>query len=155
MVGFQQILFLIAVTAGGGYLGMWLRRFEMSGFELWFPLGLITGYAINPVAGFIVAFAMITITWALHPYGLHHLAISVASFGAMFFIAKIYFPATAETFFLQAMYVAVIFQGVSNAAYIITKYPWIRIARFVMFNLLLCWLLFSKVGWQLLLWLQL
>jgi len=153
MTGFQQILFLIGITLGGGYLGMWLRRFEMSGFELWFPVGLIVSYAINPLAGFLVAFSMLTITWALFPYGLHHLAITAASFGAMFFIAKIYFLAGAENFLWQAMTVAIIFQIVSNAFYILTKYPLFRIAKFVIINLLLCWLIFSRFGWQLVQWL--
>lgn len=153
MVGFQEILFLIGITLGAGYLGMWFRRFEMSGLELWFPIGLLVSYAINPLAGFAVAFLILTMTWALHPYGLHHLAITAASFAGSFYLAPILFPATAENFLWQAMIVAGIFQVVSNAFYIATKYPLIRIARFVIINLLLCWLIFSKVGWQLVQWL--
>ncbi|HIK00748.1 TPA: hypothetical protein H1016_04365 [archaeon] len=154
MTGFAQILFLIGITIGGGYLGMWLRRFEMSGFELWFPIGLLVSYAINPLIGFIVAFSILVITWALFPYGLHHLAITAASFGIMFYIAKLYFPVTAETFFMQAMYVAIIFQIASNIFYVLTKYPWIRIFKFIILNLALSYLIFSRFGWQLVQWLK-
>ena len=154
MTGTAQIAFLIAIVLGGGYLGMWLRRFEMSGFELWFPIGLLVSYAISPLIGFIVGLAMLVITWALHPYGLHHLAITAASFGGMFYIAKVYFPVTAENFLFQAMLVAAIFQIISNAFYILTKYPLFRIFKFVLLNLLMSWLIFSRFGWKLLLWLK-
>ena len=154
MVGFQEILFLIGITLSAGYFGMWFRRYEMSGLEMWFPIGLLVSYAINPVAGFIVAFTILTMTWFLYPYGLHHLAITAASFAGSFYLAAVLCPVTAETFLWQAMIVAGIFQLVSNIFYIATKYPLIRIFRFIIINILLCWLIFSKVGWPLLLWLK-
>ena len=133
---------------------MWLRRYDMSGFEMWFPIGLLISYAISPLAGFAIAVIMLVITWALHPYGLHHLAITAAGFGGTFYIATIFFPITAEAFLFQTMLVAIIFQIVSNAFYILTKYPLTRIARFAIVNLFLCWLIFSKVGFELVQWLR-
>ena len=88
----QQILFIIALVIDGGYAGMWLRRFEMSGFELWFPFGLLLSYAYSPLIGFLAAFSMLMITWALFPYGLHHAAITSASFGFIFVIGNLFFP---------------------------------------------------------------
>lgn len=154
MTGILQILFLIAAVIGGGYLGMWLRRFEMSGFELWFPLGMIISYAISPLVGFIVAFSMMAITWALFPYGVHNLAITAVSFGAIYFIGKIYFPITDANFFMTAMILSVIFQGVSNIFYFLTGHSWFRIIKFIVLNLLLCAVVFMKFGWQLLQWLK-
>jgi len=72
----------------------------------------------------------------------------------MFYIAKLYFPVTAETFFIQAMYVAIIFQIASNIFYVLTKYPWIRIFKFIILNLALSYLIFARFGWQLVQWLK-
>ncbi len=154
MTGVLQILFLIGVVVGGGYVGMWLRRYDISGLELWFPIGLIVSYATSPLMGFIVGFSILGITWALHPYGIHHMAISAASFGIVFYIATIFFPVNAQNFLYQSMIVAIIFQIASNALYIITRYPLTRIIRFVIVNLFLCWLIFSKFGFGLIQWLK-
>ena len=154
MTGILQILFLIAAVAGSGYFGMWARRYDISGVEMWFPLGLLVSYAINPFAGLVVGAAIITITWALHPYGLHHLAISTASFGGTFYLAAYFFPIAQQNFLFQTMLVAAIFQIISNAFYILTKYPLSRIARFVIVNLFLCWLIFSRIGFILVQWLK-
>lgn len=150
----QQTIFLFAVVAGGGYLGYWFRRFDMSGFELWFPMGLIASYAYGPLGGFFVGASIMLITWALFPYGLHHMVISMTSMGVMFFIAAYFFPVTAETFLVNGMIIAAIFQVVSNTFYILTKYPWIRIIRFAMTNMFFCFLLFSRFGWTLVQWLS-
>ncbi len=149
----QQTIFLFALVAGGGYLGYWFRRFDMSGFELWFPMGLVVSYAYGPLGGFFVGASIMLITWALFPYGLHHMAISMASMGGVFVIAAHFFPMTAETFLVNGMILAVIFQTVSNAFYILTKYPWIRIIRFIVTNLFLCFLIFNYIGWDLIQWL--
>ena len=149
----QQIVFLVALIFGGGYLGYWFRRFEMSGFELWFPMGLIISYAYGPLTGFAIAFSIMFITWMLFPYGLHHLAISAASFGVMFFVAVHFFPVTAENFLINGMIVALIFQGISNIFYFLTGYPWVRIIKFIITNLFFCFLIFSKFGWVLVQWL--
>ena len=149
-----QILFLAGIILAAGYAGMWFRRAELSGLELWFPLGLIISYAINPLAGFAVAFSIMILTWLLQPYGLHNLAISAAFMAGAFFIVPIIFPAVKETFLLNAMLAAVIFQAVANGFYIVTGYPLIRIARFVAVNLFLCWIVLSKIGWQLVVWLK-
>ena len=153
-MNFAQILFLVGITIAAGYAGIWFRRAELSGLELWLPIGLIISYAINPLVGFAVAFSIMIITWTLQPYGLHHLAISAAFMGGAFYFAPILFPVAEKTFLLNSMLVAVIFQAVANGFYIVTGYPLIRIARFVAVNLLFCLIIFSKIGWQLLLWLK-
>ncbi len=154
MAGFIQILFLIAITAIAGAAGGFFRLFDLSGLELWFPLGLIISYAINPLAGIAVAISMMLISWLLLPYAAHLLAISAATGIGVFLFAVKFLPVTEINFGQQAIIAVAVFQIVANGFYILTGHPLIRIARFVVVNMLLSWILFYKVGWKLVLWLR-
>ena len=148
----EQTLFLIGISVLGGVMTNWMRRFELHGLEPWLPLGIIVTYAMGPMAGFIVAMSIISISFVLFPYPIHWLGLMAVCLAVTFYLAR-FFPVTEATFFMNAMLLTVIYLIISTITTTITGYPLNRTFKLVMLAFFFCWLIFSRLGWDLMQWL--
>ncbi|HIK02420.1 TPA: hypothetical protein H1012_01065 [archaeon] len=153
MVGIPQILFFIALIAGGGFFGYFARRFDMGGVELWLPFGIIIAYAVNPLIGFVIAVATMLVSFGFFPYSLHYLVIMAGSLAVAIF-ATILMPVTAANFIWNAFILAMVYNIISNSIFLFLGYPIFRALQFIMLSLFLNWVIFWKIGWQLVEWLK-
>lgn len=137
----------------GSIMGFWMRRFEMQGFELWLPMSIIIAYAISPLTGFIVAMLMVIISFMLHPFNLPNCAVMTICLAGIV-AGTALFPVTEENFARIGMLFVLAYIAVSTVLTSILGYPLIRNAKFILLAIFFNYLLFTQVGWKILLWFQ-
>jgi hypothetical protein len=142
-----QILILLGIVAGGSFLSFWARRFDMSGFEIWLPISILLAYAVSPMAGVIVAVSILIISWALFPYQLHYIVIMAACLGGTLYTVR-FFPLAEATFLQTALLLTFIYNAVSNFIMFFTGGNVFSIVKFFMLSMLMSWLIYSKIGWE-------
>jgi hypothetical protein len=148
-----QQLFLIGMILIGGYVGMWFRRFEMSGLEMYLTFGLLTAYAISPFWGVVVGSSMMMISLVLYPRGLERFWIPIVVMAATFYLGVRFFPINQHNFVFNSIVLVLAYNIGSNLLYIVTGYDWFRAFRFIMLSFFLNFLVLSRFGWDLVLWL--
>jgi len=149
---FAQVLFLIAMVFIGGFIEFWARRFEMQGISVWMPLGLLVTYAYSPLWGFLFAFSILVISFVLFPYELHGLFIMGACIAATFF-ASTFLVINQGNFLLMSMIFVVAYNLISNIIWFFSGSNWFRLVKFAALSILFNYLIFSKLGWDILVWL--
>lgn len=153
MIGLQQILVLLGIIVGGTGLSYWARRFDMSGFEIWLPFSIIIAYAISPSVGIMVAIITIIASWALFPYQLHYIVIMAACL-ILTLYAIPFFPLANATFLQTTLLLTAIYNVISNVIMFFTGGNLFSIVKFFMLSMLMSWLIYSKIGWELFLFLN-
>ena len=150
---FAQVLFLIAMVFIGGFIEFWARRFEIQGIGVWLPLGLLVSYVYSPLWGFLFAFAIVVISFALFPYELHGLFIMGACIAATFFATSL-FTITKSNFFMMSMIFVVGYNLASNIIWLLSGSNWFRLIKFALLSIAFNLLVLSKLGWVILVWLK-
>ncbi len=143
-----QILAMVGLVAAGSFLSYWMRRVDMSGFELWLPFGLLIAVAISPLAGFLFAMAIIVASWFLFPFHPQWVAIMGACLAVTFYGTN-FFTFTSLNFTTQAMMLIVFYNIVSNMASVFVGIDPLRAVKFFALSTWLSWLIYGGYGWQL------
>ncbi|MFH1424832.1 MAG: hypothetical protein ABIG20_04115 [archaeon] len=150
---FYQLLALIGLVMIGGFLEFWMRRFEMQGVGIWLSFGLILTYAFGPLWGFLFAISILIISFVLFPYEIQGLFIMGITLAGTLFAAT-FFDITAKNFLLNSMMIVIGYNIVSNIIWMFMGSNWFRLVKFAMLSILFNYLIFSKLGWAILMWVK-
>ena len=143
-----QILTLLALIAAGTFLSYWMRRVEMSGFELWLPFGLLFSIAISPMAGILFALSILIASWFLFPYHPQWIAVMGVCLGITFYLTT-FFTFTPANFVMQSLYFIIFYNIISNIAALFFGIDLLRAAKFFILSTWLSWLIYARFGWAL------
>lgn len=149
-----QQLFLVGMILIGGYIGMRFRKMEISGLSFYLFFGIITTYAYSPFWGTVVGSAMMLISLLLFPRGLEKFWIPIVCMGVSFYFGAAYLPVSAANFVMNCMIVTIGYNIIVHIGYILTGYDWFRAFRFILITSCLNYMIFAKIGWDLLQWLS-
>ena len=148
-----QILALLGLILIGGFLEFWMRRFEMQGIGIWLSFGLMITYVYGPLWGFLFAFPIVFISFVLFPFELQGLFIMGACMAGLFYAAG-FFAITASNFLLMSMLFVIGYNIISNIVWMFMGSNWFRLLKFAMLSILFNYLIFSKIGWDIMMWLK-
>lgn len=123
------------------------RLFELKGLQIWLPASIILAIGWSPIIGFLVAAAVLLVSFAIKPYPPATLAIMLLLlFGTLQSIQL--FAITQSNFVLIAMILTTVYVIVTNIVLSFIHPDFKSVILFIVFTIPISWIIYAQLGWS-------
>ena len=142
----SQLLIMLLFIGIGIPVSVAARFLELKGLQVWLPFSVIVAIGVGPLAGLLVAAAIMLASFAVKRYPPVTMAIMLGALAAALYSFQL-FDITRSNFLFMAMLVTIIYLAATDVALAFVHPDAKTAILWLAFSIPISFILYSQIGW--------